>query len=175
MTNTFDEDLKTLLIDLELRCRTARESQFETAEYWDSWNLRLGLAAVLSGVIGGVSATGTAAWGTSLAVPIAAVLSTLAGLLAAANSFLKPADRVVAHKRAGDGWSILRDHIVGVLKLDCDLPHDKLREKIGVLLAEKEEVTKTSPVIPSKIYHRVKNQIKAESGAPVSSSPIRSK
>jgi hypothetical protein len=143
------------LTDLMDRCSIAKESQFDAAENWDKMNLWLGMAAAGSGVIGGISATGTGTWGTSVAVPVAAVASTLAGILAATNSFLKPAERAEAHKRAGDGWSILLDRIKRLSSLNC-VEEEKICKEIESILQKKEEITKSSPVIPAKIHNKVR-------------------
>jgi hypothetical protein len=157
MANAFEEEFRGYVRDVENRCNMARESQFEAAGHWDSVNRWLGLAAVISGVVGGGSAAGAAAWGTSWSVPIAAVSSTLAGVLAAANSFLKPSDRQNDHKRAGDGWSILRDKLrrLGQLDTCCSQTPQAMLASLDELLEEKKQVTLASPVIPSRIYNRV--------------------
>jgi len=149
------------------RCRTARDSQFLAAEYWDNVNRWLGLSAVLFGVVGGGTAAGTVALGTSWSIPIAAVLSTTAGLLAAANSFLKPLDRVEAHKRAGDGWSILTDKAkkIGQLDIHCTQTHEEMLKKLDTLLEEKQKVTAVSPVIPQRMYDKAVKRIKKMSEA----------
>jgi len=164
MTDAFEKDFKDFLENLELRCTRARDSQFECAGNWDKANRRLGLLAVVFGVVGGGSAAGSATLGTSWSIPLVAVLSTMAGMLAAANTFLKPSDREKAHKQAGDGWSSLRDRVKKLGELDCcpTRTHESLLEDLDKLLEEKRKVTESSPVIPTRIYNKVARRLDKE-------------
>lgn len=159
--------------DLEKRCKRSRTAHFLYAGKWDTTKRRLGLLTVVFGVLGGTAAAGTMALGTQWSTPIAAVLSTAAGILAAANTFLKPSDLVDAHKRAGDRWSILRDKVEKLWRLDvrCTQDHDAMLKELSALLKEKEDVTKISPVIPEYIFKRVQRQLDGMTGTPKSSSP----
>ena len=160
-SNTFEKEFEIFLWGLEQRCRKARDSQFLAAGYWDNVNRWLGLSAVLFGVVGGGTAAGTVALGTSWSIPIAAVLSTTAGLLAAANSFLKPSDRMEAHKRAGDGWSILTDKAkkIGQLDIHCMPTPEEMIKKLDAFLEDKKKVTAESPVIPQRMYDKAVRRI----------------
>jgi hypothetical protein len=76
----------------------------------------------------------------------------MAGLLGAVSTFLKPSDQVDRHKKAGDGWSVLRDAAASLHKLQADNPsltEDQLQKLYDSLLASKKQVTDDSPIIPT--------------------------
>lgn len=156
MTEDFRKNLSRLAQDIELRSRRARDAHFLAARRWDSANLWLGLSAVLAGVVGGGSA-GAGFFPNVSSAALAAWFAAIAGLLAAAASFLRPSDRIEAHKRAGDNWAILRDRAARFHALELartDLNDRQLQESYDALLALKEEITRNSPVIPTWAYDR---------------------
>lgn len=158
MSSKFREDLKELAADIENRSRVARDAHFLVARRWDDIGLWLGLSVVLVGVVGG----GGVGIFTQNAT-VAAVFAALAGLLGAVSSFLKPSDQVERHKRAGDGWSILRDSAANLYKLKMEhgaATDDELQTLYDDLLASKQKITEQSPIIPTWAYDSAFKKLK---------------
>ncbi len=152
MSDQFRQELKGLAADIEDRCRVARDAHFQVARRWDTIGTGLGLGVVIIGVVGG----GGGGIYTQNAT-VAAVFATLAGLLGAVTSFLKPSDQVDRHKKAGDNWSILRDSAANLYKLQTmhtTMSDADLQKLYNSLLADKKKVTEESPIIPTWAYDR---------------------
>ena len=160
----FDKNFRDVLTDVAMRCKKARDSQFQTAREWEFLQRYIGLAAVIAGVLGGGSAGTAAIADNPLAIQIAAVASTTAGLLAAADSFLKGSERGAAHKRAGDKWSKLRDEVIALrdLKSLCQEDHEELTKKYGKILDDKEKIAEISPVVSWRVYKKVQKEVDGE-------------
>jgi hypothetical protein len=150
----FRDIVGRLAEEIEDTAGLVRQAHFLAAGRWNITNFVLGLAAVLLGVLGGT--------GSMLAnnLLLAGVFATITGLLGAANSFLKPGDQVDKHKVAGDGWSILRAHAEELYKLkvnDASVQNSDLQADYDSLLKEKEDLTKSSPIIPTWAYNQAVN------------------
>lgn len=160
MSSTFRDNLSRWAGDVERTSRIAKEAHFLTAARWGKWNLWLGLLAVLVGVVGGTSA------GLVISnLAAASVVSTAAGLLAAANSFLKPGGHEEIHKRAGDSWANVADraaNLWGLRLVHKDITEEKLQKEYDDLLSLKEQVTRSSPVLPTWAYVEASKHIKAQ-------------
>jgi hypothetical protein len=150
----FRSSVRRLAEEIEYTAAVVRQAHFLAADRWNSVNFVLGLAAVLVGVVGGT--------GSVLAnnLSLAGVFATITGLLGAANSFLKPADQVDKHKVAGDGWSILRGQAEELYKLKmwvAGVQDSELQTDYDSLLKSKEDITKSSPIIPTWAYNKATN------------------
>ena len=117
----FRQDLYDQTKSIEYTAGFVRDAHFMVADKWDQVNYWLGLLTVLVGVIGGGGSI------ISSNVTAAGIAATTAGLLGAANSFLKPGDREEKHKHAGDDWSILRDRASDLYKLKMNIPQVQWR------------------------------------------------
>jgi hypothetical protein len=158
-SDNFRTNLQKLAGNIEHTAKIVRQAHFLAAQRWDAINFGLGLAAVLVGVVGGTGSVVVAN------LPLAGVFATIAGMLGAANSYVRPADRTDKHKRAGDDWSILRDRAADLYKLKMSIPQvpmAKLQKEYEDLLKSKAEITKSSPIIPRRTYYSAMNRAKDE-------------
>ncbi|NLT37391.1 MAG: SLATT domain-containing protein [Methanomassiliicoccus sp.] len=140
------------VLDLEERCQRSRASHFIDANRWTNANWWLGVFSIVLGALGGTATASTAGGGSdALVIPFAVGFSFLAGVIGAVVSFLKPEEKASAHKRAGDGWSILADKFFKLARTDISLKQpDELSKMLDDLIAEKQRVTEASPVISQK-------------------------
>lgn len=161
-SDNFRSNFLKLTGDIEHTAEIVREAHFVAAKRWDSFNLGLGVAAVLVGVVGGTGSVVIAN------LPLAGLFATIAGMLGAANSYVRPAERTDKHKRAGDEWSILRDRAADLYQLKMKLPKVKdseLQKDYESLLQNKAEITKSSPIIATWAYEKASSLVDAQEKA----------
>jgi hypothetical protein len=160
VASSVKENVTKLAKDVDDVCRWVRTAHFISAGVWDITAIILGVSAIVVGVFGGGSA-GAGVFGA--ANPgLAGVYSAIAGVTAGVVAFLKPSDRAVLHKKAGDDWSNLRDKVASFWQLQVALETDehKLVESYNALLKEKEDITTKSPVLSNLVFARAKQVLK---------------
>lgn len=140
------------------------KGHYAAAERWRNVHLRAGVpTAVLTAIAGLVIVGGPAAlWGISLnaifgLVAIAGAVST------AVMTFLGPEKRSIDHQSAADRYNSLRGRARRFREMDVhrSFTGDELSSRLETLVQDRDELNKTSPLIPNSAYEKAKRGLEA--------------
>jgi hypothetical protein len=140
---------------LEESAMYSAQGQFERAKFWRGLNLSLGVvAAALAAVAGvvGLASDNARILSGALALAAAGIVSVLTTI---------NADRRHSHAAtAGNAYLEIQTaarqlHAVDLFHLD----YGAARDRLGELTARRDEINKTADILPSRTYHRAKENI----------------
>ena len=97
-----NEKIQNELLRIEEDCTHSGKAHFNAGTRWNRYHFALGLPAVALSAL-----AGTAFFSDQLAA--GGVMSSVAGVLTALQTFLKPSERASSHKSAGDQYLGMRN------------------------------------------------------------------
>lgn len=134
------------------------------AQGWKSWHLWLGIPTVIISALVGVAAFTKAAeqnvWVAGAAVLCSIIVPVLSGI----TTFLNPNEKEAAHLTAAHAYDRLNNAARMFWSIDCwaaDATDEGLTSRLKALVAEKDDLNKSSPQIPRSAYKNAKKGIEA--------------
>jgi hypothetical protein len=127
------------------------KSHFNCADRWERINLWIGIpAVVLSAVTGYVATQGYA--------EIAAAIAAIVAVLAALQTFLKPSDRSVRNKSAGNQLQAVNNEarIVRTILIGKDGDEGSMREKCRELSDRQNLINSLAPPFSGRDFKKAK-------------------
>ena len=162
---TFTPEIEALAKDWFRRCRESQMAHYEYGSLLERRHLFFGVpAVVLSTAVG---TTIFSAWESSpenglLLHIMLGLLSMLAAVITALQTFLNLADRAAKHKSAGASYGAIRREIE-LLKSIPPSTEDQMRENLEGIKQKMDELAGTSPGIPSRFKQKIDTRLKSKS------------
>jgi hypothetical protein len=140
--------------ELKIDVLFSKKGHYNAAALWNWTYYSLGIVtAALAAFIGIKNST--------LTKDTIAVLAMASAALGAINTFLKPQEKAVQHKRSGDEFDLLLQRMLNFSEVEIltgsDSEHTAVLEK---MTKQKTELNKSSAQIPRLAYFRAKKGVK---------------
>jgi len=136
----------------------------QAAAGWKTWHLWLGIPTVVISALVGVAAfTKTAEQNPYLAI-LAVAFSIIVPVLSAITTFLNPNEKEATHVAAAHAYDRLNNAARMFWSIDCwaeEATDAELTAQLKSLVAEKDELNKSSPQIPRSAYRSAKKGIES--------------
>jgi hypothetical protein len=148
-----------MLNEWRLAAEILANGHYDTAKHDTKWNDILGVtvigatAVVGSAIFASHGASGERGWQIA-----AGILSMMVTLLAAEQKYLRLEEYAAKHQEAGRIYQALRqDSEVLLTKLQDGKPVGD--DEVASLRARRDEIEKTAPTIPTRIYKRAREAV----------------
>lgn len=153
----------------------------QAAQSWKNRHLWLGLPTVIISALVGVAAFTKYADEYPYVGVVGVVFAFVVPVLSGITTFFNPNEKEAAHLAAAHGFDRLNNAARMFWSIDCwaaDATDEGLTSQLKLLVAEKDELNKSSPQIPRSAYIKAKKGIedgeasfKVDRPAPPSSAP----
>lgn len=130
------------------------KGNFNAADRWGGYHLRIGLpAAVLAAIAGGSAFADSPVVTSALAVLSTALITVL--------TFLKPSEHSANHKAVADQYLKLRNRarMFREIELSGDMELDAAKARLVELADVREELNQASPGISRQDYEKAKTDV----------------
>ena len=164
------EDILTRAEGYKRQSLVVGRAQYIAGERASRMHNRLGIPVIVFSTIVGTSIFATIGGeepGTGLTI-LVGLVSTVAAILAALQTFFSFGEKAVNHKTAGSRYAILRREIdmFGLrYKGDADLDRNTALSELEELAKRLGHLAHESPHVPDRIYKQAKKE-QLESGSP---------
>ena len=165
MADTLKDNLVREARRLEEDTLYTSKGHYAAADRWRNAHLWIGVpTAVLTGLAGAVIVGGPADVG---GVPLDLVFGLVAivgAVSTAVMTFLGPEKRSTAHQAAGDGYNALKGRARRFREIDAlkPLADDELSERLGAMVKERDDLNRSSPLMPTRAFEKARKNIEAE-------------
>ncbi|MDE3795832.1 SLATT domain-containing protein [Sinorhizobium meliloti] len=134
----------------------------EAAQSWKTWHLGLGLPTVVISALVGVASFTTYTEKYPYVGVVGVIFSFVVPVLSGISTFFNPNEKQAAHFAAAHGYDRLNNAARMFWSIDCwatDATDEGLTAQLKSLVAEKDELNKSSPQIPRSAYTKAKKGI----------------
>lgn len=140
------------------------KGHYAAAERWRNVHLRAGVpTAVLTAIAGLMIVGGPAALGGISLNAIFGLVAIAGAISTAVMTFLGPDKRSMDHQSAADRYNSLRGRARRLREIDAhsSFTDEDLSSRLEALVQDRDELNKTSPLIPNSAYEKAKRSIEA--------------
>lgn len=125
------------------------KGHYNTAEIWNAWHYRLGIAAAVLSALAGFLALADFENHSIYAACIAFLVASITGVV----TLLNPSEKAALHLQSGNDFNALKDQARQVRKLSPQSESlGRLRQNIEVLAARKAELNKAAPQVMKSAF-----------------------
>jgi hypothetical protein len=140
----------------------------QAAQGWKTWHLWLGIPTVIISALVGVAAFTKTAEQNPYVAAAAVIFSIIVPVLSGITTFLNPNEKEGAHLAAAHAYDRLNNRARMFWSIDCwatDATDEGLTGQLKSLVAEKDDLNKSSPQIPKSAYKKAKKGIEGGEAA----------